>query len=130
MSQSTRYIDLDPNFQPHPVTRDVSRLFGDNAVKKSIVNLVRTTFQERLFQPAIGSNANNILFENDTPITRVLLEQSIEEVIRNYEKRASVQSVHVDVDDNDSTAYIVTIMFTILNQPNPYTVTFVLYRSR
>lgn len=126
----TRYIDLDPNFQPHPVTRDVSRLFGVQAIKKSIKNLVLTTFQERLFQPHIGSNSNNILFENDTPITRVLLEQSIEEVIRNYEKRASVVSVQVDLDPQDDTLYTVNIVFNVLNQPKPQSVSFVLYRSR
>ena len=89
MARNTRtFSDLDLNFTAHPVTKDISRRFDENAVKASLKNLVMTSNYERPFHSELGSQVRALLFEPATPMTRVLLERSIIELVTNFEDRS------------------------------------------
>jgi phage baseplate assembly protein W len=102
---------------------------GPAAVARAIRNLVLTNFYDRPFQSYIGSNASKLLFENITPMTAILLQQHIEEVITNFEPR--VGQLHVLVSaDNDRNGYNAKMIFTVENRPEPFTSNLFLERVR
>jgi phage baseplate assembly protein W len=95
---------------------DVNVLTNITAIKRSVRNLVLTDFYEKPFHPEIGSGVRGLLFEIVGPLTAIALAQSIEDVITNYEPRASL--INIDVIDNmDSNAYDITIEFEVVNAP-------------
>ena len=128
--RSTRiFSDLNLNFTKNPATKDVARLTDIEAVKRSVRNLVLTNRFERPFHPEIGSSVRDLLFENVSPLTAVLLKDRIAEVINNFEPRAGLVDVIVN-DQADRNEYVVTISFYVLNSPEPTDVTVYLQRLR
>ena len=123
------YTDLDLNFTANPVTKDISVKIGPDAVARSIRNLVLTNFYDRPFRPFIGSNAQKLLFDNMDSSTSRLLENSIKEVIANFEPRATVLGVKV-VADIDNNGYTAKIAYRVNNRPEPFQVTLFLERIR
>ena len=123
------YVDLDLDFTRHPVTNDVVKIEDVEAVKRSVKNLVNTQFYERPFHPELGCGVRDMLFENFTPLTRIFLQRKIEEVITNYEPRASLEQVAVD-DDQDKNRLVVDIYFYVQGVADPVSVTTFLQRLR
>lgn len=123
------YSDLDLDFIAHPTTGDVVRKFGEDAIKRSLRNLVLTNFYEKPFRPGIGSNVTKLLFENATPVVSNMISDAIREMARNYEPRIDVQQVSVKFSDADN-GYNVSIVFIILNRNEPVNINFFLERIR
>jgi len=129
-TESTRrFQDLDLNFKIHPVRKDINKHVGALAVINSVKNLVSTKHYEVPFQPDIGSNIHRLLFEPLDAVTATLLERELTEVINNFEPRASVQSVNINLD-YDNNRYNVQMVFEIVNSTNPITIKFFLDRVR
>jgi phage baseplate assembly protein W len=124
-----KYVDLDLDFLPHPVTGDILKKKDAVAVVTSIKNLLLTSFYERPFQPQIGSNLNKMLFEPMGVSTSHELRKEIENVISKFEPRADVKQVIVTPDD-EAQRYDVTIVFFVLNDAEPITVNLFLERVR
>ena len=102
INRAPDYADLDLDFLMHPTTKDVSKKTGEDAIKRSVRNLVLTNFCERPFRSFIGSNVRGLLFENATPMTAVFLQDAIREVINNFEPRVLLSEVTVNFDyDNN-----------------------------
>lgn len=112
------YSDLDLDFFKHPTTKDVVRKTGDEAIKRSIRNLVFTNFYERPFRSFIGSGVRQMLFENATPLTGNYLSEMIQNVITNFEPRVSVLNVRVSVDE-DRNGFNVELQYVIKNRQQP-----------
>ena len=110
------YKDLNLNFTANPVTGDVTMVTDVNAVKRSVRNLLLTNHYDRPFHPEIGSNIQNILFQNFGPITGNQLSRAIEELIVNFEPRAKVETVEC-YPLSDQNKYDVRIYFYIENLP-------------
>ena len=124
-----KFSDIDLSFTRNLVTSDVVQIEDVIAVKRSVKNLVQTNFYERPFQPELGCGIRELLFENFTPMTKVFLQNKIEEVLLNYEPRIDLQSVKVD-DDQDNNRLVVDIYFYVVGSPGPQTVTTFLQRLR
>ena len=118
VARNPTYSDLDLNFLPNPTTKDVVILTGNDAIKRSIRNLMMTNYNDRLFNSKIGSNLTALLFENINPITATQIETAIRDCIRNFEPRVSVMSVDVSVDP-DNNGYNVRLQYNIINQNQP-----------
>ena len=128
--KSTRtYVDLDLDFTRLPVTNDVVKITDVEAVKRSVKNLINTQFYERPFHPELGCGVRDMLFENYTPMTGIFMRRKIEEVLSNYEPRASLSSIQVN-EQMDRNAIDVVVNFYVLNLPNPVSVTTTLQRIR
>ena len=89
------YSDLDLTFKRMPGTNDVAMRYDENAVIASVRNLLLTNFYERLFEPSIGSNLQQLLFEPMTDITANMLNDEIRTTIRNYEPRITIDVLSV-----------------------------------
>lgn len=128
-SRAPDYKDLDLDFVRKPGNKDISKKIGEEAVKRSIRNLILTNFYDRPFQPAIGSNVQKLLFENFTEITAILISNAIKEVIANFEPRVIVLGVNV-IPAPDNNAFTATITFRVLNRTEPYVLDVFLERIR
>jgi len=129
ISRIKDYQDIDLDFIAHPITGDVVKKIGPDAVARSIRNLVMTNYYDRPFRSQIGSNAIKMLFENIGPLTAINLETAIAEVITNFEPRARLIGVKVK-SDPDNNGYAAKIAFYVQNRPEPYQTTLFLERIR
>lgn len=128
-SREKDYTDLDLDFIPHRTTKDVSIKKGDNAIQRSVRNLILTNFYERPFRSYIGSGVSALLFENMTPMTVNSLKTAIREVIDNYEPRVKLSRVDVAID-YDNNGFDVTLYYRILNRDEPVVTGLFLERIR
>ena len=64
----------------------------------------------------IGSGVRDILFENMTPVTSVVLAKKEEDVIENFEPRARLVGVRA-LPNLDRNEYEITIEFFVVNAP-------------
>ena len=111
---NTFFSDFNMSFATHDTTKDLSVLTNENSVKQAIKNLILTDVFERPFQPGIGCNIRNVLFELFSPQTSDRAKTYIRETIEQYEPRASIKDISVspNVDQNSLAA---TIKFSIIN---------------
>lgn len=129
MATNIIYSDLPTNFSVHPIKGDLTLLANENAVKRSILNLLYTEPRERFFNPDIGAGLKAYLFENISIDTEYIIKEKIVETIKNYEKRANLITVDVRALP-DENAYYATIVFSINNFTNKTTLDVVLRRVR
>tara|TARA_Y100001937_G_C7072914_1_gene309231 strand:+ start:119 stop:544 length:426 start_codon:yes stop_codon:yes gene_type:complete len=123
------YTDLDLDFSRHPVTNDIVKIEDINAVKRSVRNLINTQFYERPFHPELGCGVRDMLFENFTPMTGIFMRRKIEEVLSNYEPRASITSINVN-EQQDRNGIDIVVSFYVLNSLEPVSITTSLRRIR
>ena len=124
-----RFVDLDLDFTRNPITNDVSFKFNEEAVKRSVRNIILTNYGEKPYVPEFGGNVKSSLFENFTPINVVTLKGQLETAIRNFEPRASLLKIEVtpDIDEND---LVVNVVFRVVNSKEPVTISVALERIR
>jgi phage baseplate assembly protein W len=128
--ETTRtFRDLDLNFTIHPVKKDINTHKNEYAIINSIKNLVLTNHYERPFQPDLGSNIRQLLFEQVDSVTASQLEREIAEVIGNFEPRAQVSKVEA-IPSPDENKYQIYLEFFIINNTAPITINFFLERIR
>ena len=128
-SIKNRYSDIDLKFTMHPVKKDIVLSVDDQAVIRSVRNLILTNHYERPFHPEIGSNIRRMLFEPISPLTANYIQREIEDTIRNFEPRVSLREVVVQIKP-DENFYSVIMTFFIINRAEPTTLNFVLQRLR
>lgn len=89
------FTDLDLDFTPNPLTRDISLKKDSEAVKRSIRNLVLTELYERPFQPEMNGGVRNLLFENLGSVQIVTMQNRLQELITNFEPRVTQIGVEI-----------------------------------
>ena len=130
MVDTTRKIaDLDFDFIPHPVSGDIIPLKGTDAIKRSLRNLMLTGQYERLFQPNLGANLKQLLFEPINPLTELSIQIAIKDVIKAFEPRVQIVKLQVVVDP-DENGYNVSLVFAIDQLSDFATADFFLERLR
>ncbi len=115
---SRSFKDISFSFDPHPITKDLPVLKNENAIRRSVRNLVQTIPGERFFNPLLGSSVYESLFDLYDFGTSTLIEQEIITTLENFEPR--VANVQVQVDPRpDQNNFDVTIFFDIVGQELP-----------
>lgn len=123
------FRDLDLNFTRNPSTNDVSTRNGDQAIIRSVRNLVFLANYEKPFHPEIGSSVRQMLFENFGPLAAQNIKRAIEDVINNFEPRVKLKNVYVQARE-DQNQFQASIEFYIVNNTNPTIITMFLERVR
>ena len=59
---SRSFKDITLSFVPHPVTNDLKVLKNEDAIRRSIRNIVQTIPTEKFFNPQLGSDIHKSLF--------------------------------------------------------------------
>jgi phage baseplate assembly protein W len=111
-----QYSDLDLFFGQRNVGKDVNKITDIQAVKRSLRNLINLNAFEKPFHPEISGGVREMLFEHMTPITAVVLNRKIEDVINNFVPRVILVSVRA-IPDMDRNIYNVSIEFYVVNAP-------------
>lgn len=129
MAATKQFIDLDLNFTPHPVSKDITKRINESAIKASLKNLLLTGYYERPFHSEIGSPIRQLLFELPSPITRELIKRAIHDIVLNFERRVTLTNVEVRFNDDNNSVDVV-VEFKILNSINTTTLDLTLERTR
>ena len=115
---SRSFKDISLSFDPHPITKDLPVLVNQQAIRRSIRNLVQTIPTERFFNPILGSDVRQSLFEFVDFGTASDIRDQILNTISNFEPR--VNDVDVQVDPRpDENEFEITIIFNIIGQEIP-----------
>jgi len=127
---SRKFKDVSLSFVRNPVTNDILTINDADAIKKSVVNLVRTRVGERFFNSLLGSKIENSMFELQTPEAAYSLELDIRTLLKNFEKRIFLSSVLVTYPE-ESNDFNVKISYDVIGLPIPtQTVDFILQPTR
>ncbi len=127
---SRSFKDISLSFLRHPVTNDIAVLKNEDAIKRSVVNLVRTKIGERFFNSLLGSNVEGYLFELANSDLVDPIQEEITILINNFEPRVNLRSVNVEllIDDNELN---VSIVYDIVGLPVPtQAISFILQPTR
>ena len=128
--QSKAFKDISLSFKRHPVTNDILALRNEDAIKRSVRNLVETVNEERFFNPLIGSQVKESLFELPDNSLKATLKTQIENSILNFEPRVNLTDVIVN-HPNDTNDLEVTVVYDIIGQEaTPQEITFILQPTR
>lgn len=113
---SKPFKDISLSFVRNPATDDVTTLSNERSISRSIRNLVSTLRGERFFQPDLGCDVNNLLFENYLDLNSInVLEDEIRQTIEQYEPRVELDSDSVTViAEPDNNEIAVKINFKII----------------
>lgn len=128
--KKTEYFsDFMNNFDRNPFGNQLAKITNEKAVSQSIKNLVLTNLGERPFQPYIGSNVYNLLFEPNFSDSIDLVEKVVRNCIENNEPRAVIQEI-LFPPPRDEYTFEITIVYNVINNPEPVNLTLVLKRVR
>ena len=127
---SRGFRDISLSFKRHPVTNDIVSLKNEDAIKRSVVNLIRTKIGERFFNSILGSRVEDYFFELANDIIVTPLQDEIRNVLNNFEPRVITRDVIVEIYP-DSNELDVSIVYDIvgLSLPTQY-ITFILQPTR
>ena len=110
---SRAFKDISLSFEPHPVTKDLQVLKNENAIRRSVRNIVETIPTERFFNSLLGSDVRSSLFEFVDFGTASTIQDQIQVAIENFEER--VENLYVEVDPvPDDNTFNVTVIFDII----------------
>ena len=115
---SRSFKDISLSFEPHPVTKDLQVLKNENAIRRSVRNIVETIPTEKFFNSTFGSRVRDSLFDFVDFGTASVIQTEIETAIANYEPRVEVVSIEVDPNPDENTFYV-SIIFNIIGQEFP-----------
>ena len=110
--KSQAFKDISLSFTPHPLTKDLPILANERAIVRSVRNLVETIPSERFFDPNLGTSIREMLFDNFSGSSVMIIEDMVRNTVRNYEPRVGDIGVEVDASpDNNSIS--VKVLFEI-----------------
>ena len=115
---SRAFKDISLSFEPHPITNDLQILKNENAIRRSVRNIVETIPTERFFNPLLGSEVRSSLFEFVDFGTASVIEGQIEIALDNFEPRIDNVQVQV-VPTPDQNSFEVNVLFDIIGQEFP-----------
>ena len=115
---SRAFKDINLSFKRHPVTNDVVTIRNEDAIKRSVRNIIFTILGEKPFEPNFGSVINESLFDLNTNLSEIRVSDEIRSSLLNYEPRISNLDVTVTVapDTNEMNC---TVQYDITGIPAP-----------
>ena len=115
---SRAFKDINLSFKRHPVTNDLVVIKNEDAIKKSVKNIIFTILGEKPYMPLFGSSVNNSLFELSNPLDHVRISDEIQSTLLNYEPR--INNIQVTVSNYpDSNELNATIQYDITGMASP-----------
>ena len=115
---SQGFKDISMSFQANPLNNDLIGLKNENAIARSVKNIVFTVPGEKFFDENFGSEISAILFENVNEISAAAIEDQITLSIENYEPRVRLLSV-VAIPDFDNNQFDTIINYEIIGMDIP-----------
>ena len=127
---SQGFKDISMTFQSNPLTRDLIVLKNENAIARSVKNIVFTVPGEKPFNPEFGSRITDSLFENIDDITASQIETELRDSIERFEPRVSITSLEVNANIDENGFDVVLVYDIIGAEVLPQQLEFVLLPTR
>ena len=115
---SRGFKDISMTFQANPLNNDLIAIKNENAIARSVKNIVFTLPGEKFFNPTFGSRISKTLFENIDDITASVIVDEIKESIRNFEPRVELLDVQ-SFPNFDNNQFDVSITYEIIGSDIP-----------
>ena len=115
---SRAFKDINLSFKRHPVTNDVLTVSNEDAIKRSVKNIIFTILGEKPFVPLFGSVINQSLFDLNTNLNEVRISDEIKQSLLNYEPRIDNIEVTASIYP-DSNELNCTVQYDIVGIPAP-----------
>ena len=115
---SKAFKDINLSFKRHPVTNDVVAIRDEDAIKRSVKNIVFTILGEKPFVPQFGSVVNESLFDLNTELSEIRVADEIRSSLLNYEPRIDNIRVTVSIYP-DSNELNCAVQYDIVGIPAP-----------
>jgi len=115
---SQGFKDISMSFQANPLNFDLIGLKNENAIARSVKNIVFTLPGEKFFDEDFGSRITASLFENIDDIAASEIVDEITESITNYEPRVNLISVEA-FPNFDNNQFDVRIIYEIIGADVP-----------
>ena len=109
------YKDMAYSMFANPMSGDVGKKTGASAVKGALVSILKTNFNERLFQPEFGTGIRALLFEQMNPITEQRIKKEVESAVARHEPRAEVLGITVKAQEEQN-RYEVSVVFNVASE--------------
>ena len=115
---SRAFKDINLSFKRHPVTNDVVAIRDEDAIKRSVKNIVFTILGEKPFVPQFGSVINESVFDLNTELSEIRVADEIRSSLLNFEPRIDNIIVNVTVlpDTNEMNC---VVQYDIVGLPSP-----------
>ena len=115
---SKAFRDINLSFKRHPVTNDLVAIRDEDAIKRSVKNIIFTILGEKPFEPSFGSVINDALFDLDTNLNEIRIQDEITSSLKEYEPRISniIVTVSVAPDTNEMNC---TVQYDIVGLSTP-----------
>ena len=127
---SQGFKDISMTFQANPLNNDLIALKNENAIARSIRNIVFTLPGEKFFDSSFGSRITESLFDNIDDITATIIVDEIRESIETNEDRVKLNNVEA-FPDYENNSFDLTITYEIVGRNIPtLELQFVLQSSR
>ena len=127
---SQGFKDISMTFQSNPLNDDLIAIKNDNAIARSLRNIVFTTPGEKFFNESFGSRITESLFDNIDEITSSVIVDEITESINRYEPRVKLNNVKA-YPDYDNNGFDVIVTYDVIGAEIPrQELQFVLQSSR
>ena len=115
---SRAFKDINLSFKRHPVTNDVVTISNEDAINRSVKNIVFTILGEKPFDPFFGSVVNESLFDLNTVYDEILVQDEIKSSILRFEPRITNLRVTTSLYP-DSNELNCTVQYDIVGLPAP-----------
>ena len=115
---SQGFKDISMSFQTNPLTKDLIAMKNENAIARSVKNIVFTNPGEKFFNPKFGARVTESLFENADDLTAIEIQTQIKESIQGYEPRVNLRSVDANANI-DGNSFDVIIIYDIIGSDIP-----------
>ena len=99
MAEIAFFKDLSLDFTPHPVSGDVRPIINETAIKRSLMNLIRTKKGTRPFNPEYGCDLSEYLFSYEPGFSEFNMKQEILDSIVRNEPRVIVDSIVIKYEE-------------------------------
>ena len=117
-------------FQVNPLSSDLIALKNENAIARSVRNIIFTVPGEKMFNPDFGTDINASLFELLDETSAVVIKDQIKYSLETYEPRILLLDVIV-VPDFEGNGYDVEISYSIVGVDiDPQQISFILQATR
>lgn len=112
---SQSFKDISLSFERHPITNDILVLKNEDAIKRSIRNIIETIPGERFFNSKFGSPVSRSLFDFIDFGTASTIQTQVEVAIQNYEPRVENPRIEVFPRPNEN-SFEINVYYDIVGK--------------
>ena len=127
---SKYFKDISLSFQTNPISYDIAILKNENAIAKSLRNIILTANGEKFFNQNYGGDIQKSLFESFDNVSSSIIKEKVKTAIENYESRVRIVSLDI-IPNEEYYQYDVSLIYEIVGiEASPQQLSFALLPTR